>query len=370
MKHYTSVTAIFILFLQGLFAQRNDVNLTGSGSTVAEARLNDNGIDYRPYRSSQDTSVTLYANFIRPFHPGPILVSMHGWHGAVQRYHPDDVKPALSGEWFLIQPEMRGRGNSGGKQDANGWELQDVVDAVEFAKKHYHAFISDTSCIYLTGGSGGGGNVLGLIGKFPDYFCSAICEVGISDYGLWYRHDMKGEFRDEMETQGWIGGTPDSNPEAYSSRGGITTLENLLTPLAMVYPEKDIRVPVEHAHNYLKKADAIGKRELIDYLELKGVGAVKGGGHWENITVELETLRQDFVSRHLKKDYKPVEIPRQGRFIVAGYLKTKHFEIVLDKIDNIAEVIYDLDKGEFKISPDSAALVKLTIKRTSGKKNQ
>lgn len=370
MKQIVSVIALLILILHTLFSQDPRLNSNGSGKSVAAAVLQDNGIDYRAYRSSQDTSLTLYANFIRPLHPGPVLVSMHGWHGAVQRYHPDDVKPALSGEWFLVQPEMRGRGNSEGKQDANGWELQDVVDAVEFAKKHYRDYISDTNCIYITGGSGGGGNVLGLIGKFPDYFCSAICEVGISDYGLWYRHDRKGEFRDEMETHGWIGGTPDSNPEAYASRGGLTTLENLLTPLAMVYPEKDIRVPLEQGHNYLMKAEAIGKRGMIDYLELKGVGAVKGGGHWENITPEQEALRQEFVSRHLSKDYKPVEIPRQGRFVVAGFLKTKQFEVILSNIDNIAEVIYDLDKGEFKILPASATKVLLTVKQPPRKGNQ
>lgn len=356
------LTVIFIFALHGLFAQNKDNELNGSAVSTLTNNLKDNGVDYISYPSSIDTSIKLYANFIKPLQPRPILVSMHGWHGAVQRYHQDDVKPVLTKEWFIIQPEMRGRGNSGGKQDANGWELQDVVDAVEFAKKEYRSLISDTVCIYLTGGSGGGGNVLGLIGKFPDYFCAAVCEVGISDYGLWYRHDKKGEFRDEMETKGWIGGTPDSNPEAYASRGGITTLDNLQTPLAMVYGDQDIRVPVEHARNYLKKARAIGKIKLIDYLELKGVGAVKGGAHWENITAEQDSLRKVFVSDHLTSHHIPVEIPRKGKLTVTGFLKTKHFEVVLDNIDHIAKVIYNLDKQEFKIIPKSAKSATLHIK--------
>ena len=350
----------FTLAYQVLSGQSYDTKQNKSG-TIAKNQ-EDNGIDYRYYPSSVDPAILLYANFIRPSQPCPILVSMHGWHGAVQRYHADDVKPVLTKQWFLIQPEMRGRGESGGKQDANGWELQDVIDAVEFAKKEYKSLISDTNCIYLTGGSGGGGNVLGLIGKFPDYFCAAVCEVGVADYGLWFRHDTKGEFRDEMETKGWIGGNPDSNPEGYASRGGLTTLENLLTPLAMVYPELDVRVPVEQAHTYLKKAGEIGKISLLDYLELKGVGAVKGGGHWENITASQDSLRSAFVSNHLASHPTPVEIPPRGEFTVAGYLKTKHFEVVLDSVNQIARVIYDLGKKELKIIPGSAKSAILRFK--------
>ncbi|MCX7824871.1 MAG: prolyl oligopeptidase family serine peptidase [Verrucomicrobiae bacterium] len=202
-------------------------------------------LEYRAYPSSQDPSPKLYANFIKPDQPRPILLSMHGWHGQAKRKHADNVETVTSQPWFVIEPDMRGRGDSTGKPDANGWELQDAVDAVEFAKKEYAPLIATPECVYLTGGSGGGGNVLGLVGKFPDYFCAAVCECGISDYGLWFEHDRKGEFRDELEGKGWIGGTPRTNPEAYASRGGLTTVSNLLTPLAITHGELDPRCPVE-----------------------------------------------------------------------------------------------------------------------------
>ena len=119
-------------------------------------------IRYRSYASSQDPTLNLFANFILPGKPCPILVSMHGWHGQVKNAHADNIIPHVEKEWFVIEPEMRGRGDSTGRQDANGWELNDVVDAVEFAKKEYASLVSAPDSIYLVGGSGGGGNVLGL----------------------------------------------------------------------------------------------------------------------------------------------------------------------------------------------------------------
>lgn len=318
-------------------------------------------LEYRAYPSSQDPSLKLCANFIKPDQPRPILLSMHGWHGQAKRKHADNVEPVAPEPWFVVEPDMRGRGDSTGKPDANGWELQDAVDAVEFARKEYAALVATPDCVYLTGGSGGGGNVLGLVGKFPDYFCAAVCECGISDYGLWFEHDRKGEFRDEMQGKGWVGGSPATNPETYASRGGLTTVENLLTPLAMTHGELDPRCPVEQPRNYVAKATRAGKIALIRYLELKGVAAQ--GGHWGGITPGQETLRRELVTQHLASHHKPIEIPRKGRFVVAGYLKTKHFQVILDSVDHIGGVTYDLDAGKFDVTAKTATSAVLRVRR-------
>ena len=317
-------------------------------------------LEYSTYPSSQDPLLKLYANFIKPDRPRPILLSMHGWHGQAKRAHTDNVARVSSQPWFIVEPDMRGRGDSAGKQDANGWELQDAVDAVEFAKKEYASLIATPECIHLTGGSGGGGNVLGLVGKFPDYFCAAVCEVGISNYGLWFEHDAKGEFRDELQGKGWVGGTPKTNPEAYASRGGLTTVANLLTPLAITHGELDPRCPVEQARNYVEKAKRVGKIGLISYLELKGVAAK--GGHFGGITSEQTAERKTLIERHLATHNKPIEIPRRGRFVVAGYLKTKHFEVVLDSVDRIGELDYDVDAAKFELRAPSAKSATLRVK--------
>ncbi|MEE9431173.1 MAG: prolyl oligopeptidase family serine peptidase [Melioribacteraceae bacterium] len=319
---------------------------------------------YLSYKSTQDTSLTLYANFFKPKKPSPIIVWMHGWHGRAKRRSADDVPPSLSKEWFLIQPDMRGRADSEGKQDCNGWELQDIVDAVEFAKKEYPNLISNPERICLIGGSGGGGNVLGLVGKFPDYFSAALAEFVISDYGMWYRADtLKKEFRDEMETKGWIGGSPSNNAEAYRSRGGLTTVENLLTPLAIIHGDRDIRVQVEQARAYVEKAKQVGTSNHINYLELPGVGAYIKGAHWENATKEQKQAKVQLTKNHFAKNLSPIEIPRSGKFIVTGYLKTKHFEVILESIDNIGEIIYNLDKDEYIVKSNSSKTAIIKIKK-------
>jgi len=290
---------------------------------------------------------------------------MHGWHGdAKHGGHPDDVKTVEDAGWFVIEPDMRGRGDSTGKPDANGWELQDAVDAVLFAQREYASSVATPESVYLTGGSGGGGNVLGLLGKFPDFFCTAVCEAGLSDYGLWYEHDAVGEFRDELEGKGWIGGSPATNAEAYASRGGLTTVENLLTPLAMTHGELDTRCPVEQARRYIDKARLLGKSRLIDYFEMKGVAAT--GGHFGGITAEQEARRRALVDRQLAPPRKPLLVPSCGRMAVAGYLRTKAFTVDFDSADRVGAIDYDLGNNRFKITARSARDAVLRIRRPDG----
>ena len=308
---------------------------------------------YLEYASSQDAGLRLFGHFAVPDEPQRLLVQMHGWHGTAASPHSDNIyeQAFIPEGWFLIRPEMRGRGEATGAQDCNGWELQDVVDAVRFARAEFAEKIIGPELVALSGGSGGGGNVLGLVGKFPDFFCRAHCDCGISDYGRWHRNDAVGDFRDEMEGAGWIGGNPETRGEAYASRGGLTTVKNLLTPLLVFHGADDPRVPVEQARLYVEKATDMGKGGLVTYYELEGIG------HsllWDALSPEQRALRERVVDSFMAGATEPVAIPRQGSFVVAGYLKTREFEVVLDSIDHVGMVDYDLDKGEFSVRAVSA----------------
>lgn len=306
---------------------------------------------YIEYPSSVDSGLRLFAEFLVPAEPRRILVQMHGWHGQIKKSHTDNVDERPHPDWLVVRPEMRGRGDSTGKPDCNGWELQDVIDAVEFAKRRFADRVLDPNLITLKGGSGGGGNVFALVGKFPDYFCRARADCGISDYALWHRDDEVGEFRDELEGQGWIGGNPDTNAEAYASRGGATTAGNLLTPLIVFHGETDIRVPSEQSRRFVREAAGHGKGGLVVYHELVGVGT---RSHWGNITPEQETFLKVHGDGFLGEEARVIETPTRGRFTVAGYLKTKRFEVVLDSIDRVAALDYDLDAGRFDLKGASA----------------
>jgi len=299
---------------------------------------------YLPYPSTVEPRLTLFARFDVPDEPRPLLLSMHGWHGQIKTEHPDNVNPANPSEWFVIRPEMRGRGDSGGRPDCNGWELQDAVDAVLFARQKFADRIRDPELVRLTGGSGGGGNVMAMVGKFPDFFCGAKSECGVSDYALWYRNDQKGEFRDEMDV--WIGTTPAQDPEAYASRSGISLAENLCTPILLFHGELDERVPAEQSRLFVEAVRRAEKGHLLSYYEFKGVGRP---GHYSGMTSAQEEFRLKTGTEFLRAANRIVSIPEKGRFMVGGYLKTRRFEIVLESLNRLAEIEYDLSRSFFRL---------------------
>jgi hypothetical protein len=56
--------------------------------------------DYREYRSSVDAKLRLFARFECRAPKGILVVSMHGWHGAVKKAHTDNIPDPLSKEYL------------------------------------------------------------------------------------------------------------------------------------------------------------------------------------------------------------------------------------------------------------------------------
>ncbi|MNP70318.1 hypothetical protein D3C76_1665370 [compost metagenome] len=57
------------------------------------------------------------------------------------------------------------------------------------------------------------------------------------------------------------------------------------------------------------------------------------------------------LSEQNRRKYKvPIEISGSGVFKVAGYLITKEFSVILDSLDKVAQVTYDLEQNEFKVT--------------------
>lgn len=286
------------------------------------------------YQSSINPELTLAMRISKPEKPSYILAGTHGWHMTIKNFQELE-KP--ESEYLMVQVDMRGRAYSDGQPDCNGWELYDVIDAIEYVKENYKEYIIDPEVIYFEAGSGGGGNAYAIAGKFPDYFAHVTALSGMSDYISFYENDEIGEFQDEMDV--WIGDF--SNKEAYISRSGIALLDNLCAPISIVHGECDIRVPVYHARNYIATAEKCGKGHMVSYLELVGVGDMS---HYGNITEEQSAEMLAFPERYRKANRKPVQIPRKGKMKVGGYLFTKDFYVVLSSIDKMAEVEYDLDQ--------------------------
>jgi len=296
--------------------------------------------DFIFYPSSIDPQLTLAMRVLKPAKPSYILAGTHGWHMSIPEFE-EYAEP--QSEYLQIQVDMRGRAFSDGTPDCNGLELFDVVDAIEYVKERYRDLIIDPEVVFFQAGSGGGGNAFAIAGKFPDYFAHIVTMTAMSDYALWYRNDAVGEFRDELDV--WIGDI--SNQMAYDSRSGLTLVENLCTPMALVHGDGDIRVPEYHTAIYIDRAKALGKRELLTYLKLPGVG---GADHFSNITPVVMDSVKRFCNSERKKHMVPVRIPRRGSMLVGGYLVTKDFSVILNNIDKVARIDYDLIEGKFEIT--------------------
>ncbi|MDD4125798.1 MAG: prolyl oligopeptidase family serine peptidase [Eubacteriales bacterium] len=248
-------------------------------------------------------------------------------------------------EYLALEIDMRGRAFSEGSPDCNGYELIDVIDAIEYAKIYYKDLILDSDVIFFESGSGGGGNALAIAGKFPDYFAAINALYPISDYAEWYAGDEKGEFRNELDV--WIGYPPGRNPEGYRSRSGVSLLSNLRSPIFIAHGANDLRVPVQMSRRYKMQAEKLDKGHLVDYYEMAGVG---NEDHLGNITEAQKRELEIKKNRNLTCRRMPVEIPDKGEMVIGGYLVTKKFKIFLYGLDEFARLEYDLSKNFFRIT--------------------
>jgi pimeloyl-ACP methyl ester carboxylesterase len=286
------------------------------------------GMEVRTYASSQDPALKLSAEFHVPDEARPLCLCFHGWHqsAAVSRTSEPFVVP-LTRQFFVVNVDMRGRAGSSGTPDASGHELIDGLDALEYARKTWPSKVRADAGPYLFGGSGGGGNVLALAGKAPDIFAAAVAYAGMSDYALWYQDDKAGQYRDEMETRGWIGGNPTTNPEGYRSRGGIHVLPNVLAHLLVIHGTQDDSVPVHHAENYKKKAEELQKQNISFSLWK--------GGH----SLPLEDIPKSvaFLNQHAQ----PPKLPEKGKLLVHSFLACQRFWLILDHPSRVGTAEYE-----------------------------
>ena len=302
--------------------------------------------DFVYYESSKTPGLRLAMRILKPEKPSYILAGTHGWHMSIPDYKEIE-QPLENVRYLTLQVEMRGRAFSDGSPDCNGWELYDVIDAVNYARKYYKEYIIDEEVVYFEAGSGGGGNAYAILGKFPDFFAAVTVFYGISDYGTWYENDKIAEFSDEMDI--WVGANPKENLMAYQARSGLYTIENLYIHVYIAHGDNDLRVPVDHARRYVELGKELGKGHLIKYMELKGVGT---RDHLGNATKEQIESMEIFSEQNRLNNRVPVNIPTKGKMVVAGYLYTKEFSLILDSIDKMAILEYDLENELYKVMCD------------------
>ena len=154
----------------------------------------------------------------------PLLVSLHTWSKNYKMSNPVPPRWCKAHNWAYIAPDFRGQNN---KPSALGSDLavQDIVDAVEWAKKNANI---NPERIYLIGGSGGGHMSLLMVGRHPEIWAGVAAFCPITDVAEWYRfHSRTGKTdRYAQMMAASCGGSPDEKADEYTHRSPVTHLKN------------------------------------------------------------------------------------------------------------------------------------------------
>jgi poly(3-hydroxybutyrate) depolymerase len=116
----------------------------------------------------------------------PLLVGLHSWQG---KFTQENGYLALAKEhgWAVVLPDFRGP-NDNPNACASELAVQDVLDAVEYAKKHAPI---DPRRVYLVGGSGGGHMALMMAARAPNLWAGVSAWVPITDLAVWHAESSK-----------------------------------------------------------------------------------------------------------------------------------------------------------------------------------
>ena len=311
----------------------------------------------------------------------PIAVVMHGYsngNGVANVRGP--AQRLRDNGFFAISVAMRGRDGSDGVRDSGGLEIHDIYDAVEAVKANpAFAGLIDPTNVHITGYSGGGGNVMSALTKFPDYFRVGASFFGMSDYG----HDL---------TNGWYnngagGRTSQLNTDIGNpNTGGSTVLDRYLARASNLASKNN---PYGEIHLFVNHDETICPPWNDTSYRDNAVAAQSSAGEFDNITVHIGGLGayQDFNNNSINDANElqswPHGVPDANRqdaaelwyrdrllagsipqpvlnntdeLRVAGYVKTSKFGLWLGNGQNAAaDLSYSLSPALKSFSFDIAS---------------
>ncbi len=259
--------------------------------------------------------------------------------------------------FFAISVAMRGRDGSDGIRDSGGLEIYDIYDAVEHVKDHYEERV-DPGNVHITGYSGGGGNSMSALTKFPDYFTLGSSFVGIADYGYepldsWYFDGA--DYRTQTLDQD-IGdptlGDSDTLDRYLARASNLASRNNSYSEIHLfANPDETICPPWNHG-SYLDNAvadeDYPGEFDNVNlhigspglYHDFDEDGVVDWGEEqtWphSNALVYQAAGEGWYIDRLAAGELLPPELNDADELFVAGWVKTARFELFLGDGQNAA----------------------------------
>ena len=331
----------------------------------------------------------------------PLAVVMHGYSpsSTFGQFRPHAERLANEG-FVAVLVAMRGRDGSDGIRDSGGLEIYDIYDAVEHIKSSpFFEDRIDPTNVHITGYSGGGGNVMSALTKFPDYFRVGSSHFGMSDYGFdpadgWYVRGANVGATRTNQLDADVG-----NPVAAQQPGGDPKVLDRYQARASNLASKNN--PYSEIHLFVNTDETISPPINNTSYRDNAAAAATTPGEFDNITVHLgESDGSVWIDRNNDGEQQDEEIQsfphgdslgsqrrgeawyldrlRQGaipepqlngsdELFVAGWVRTKRFELFLgDGQDAAGTLTYELEDQALSFqlaieSSDRSVVGRLTL---------
>lgn len=248
-------------------------------------------------RTEYDVGTLFYDAGVRP---SPLVVYPHGGPNLRdQRAFDPRVQYLCRQGYAVLQVNYRGSSGRGrafaeaGHGDWGGGEAGDIARAVERTLATHDFLDPDRVAVY--GASFGGYAACWQLVQYPALYAAGASVAGMTD--LVDMHETTApQFRTGL-LEAHLGPL-EENRALYRERSPTTHVETLATPLLVVQPENDPRVPVSQGR---RLRDACRERGLevsrggaLEYHELEGTGHFGSTGPSEALR-----LLTDFLDRRL-----------------------------------------------------------------------
>jgi dienelactone hydrolase len=266
----------------------------------------------------------------------PLVVIMAGFSGDRTHVANDGKRWAQKG-FCALTVDMRGRGMSAGRPDCGAVEIHDIIDALDCACERLGSTVDQNRCSII-GYSGGGGNVLSAVTKFPDRFQVAVSFFGISDYGFWYASGALPYANKMMDD--WVGGAPATYPTRYQARNSVRAAGNCLqTKVYLFCDEEETACPPAMNEMFAEAARQKGHKDVVSCVSRRG-DAHRWKHGYTSDNPDL-ILAENIFEDDMRTRQVDLTLPEHGQMTVAGYVVTRGFQYwIRDGRDGAGEITY------------------------------
>ena len=252
--------------------------------------------------------------------PKPLLVVLHSWSADYeQNLNIPFAEFAIANDWAFIHPDFRGP-NRRPQATASDLTVQDVLDAVEYARSHSAI---DSRRIYAVGYSGGAMQALVVASHQPELWAGVAAWGAIHDIADWFRHRHDGSRDYRLTIVASCGGKPTPGSPAAAechARSPAAQLDQAAgrVPVLIAHGIKDRTVPPRHAidaYNALADEDdrfSADQRTFID------------GRHALPPQLVPDRPPDSPLSRTFASAGKPLRLERQSRAVTLALFDGGH----------------------------------------------